>query len=276
MVMSRLRMAFWILLGVIAGPCWFPLPGAVAGEGRSGKDGAGKEPAGTLLIIGGGRTPNAAVTRALELAGGPSARVLVIPFAWGREATGRISVRMWQQAGAEHVTVLPWDSERSEALREVRAADVIWFGGGSQNVLMDRLTRLDLVEAIRERHRKGAVVGGTSAGAAVMSAVMLTGSRTPGRTEAAGLGLWPQVIVDQHYLARQRRPRLLEALKEHPRLVGVGIDEGTAVLVRGRGGRFEVLGYSQVEVLVPPSRGREVAEVATFRLGADAVFDLPR
>jgi cyanophycinase len=263
--MFRFRMAFLVLL-VVSGFGSFPLPAAVAGsvESRSG----------TLLIIGGGRTPHAAIDRALDLAGGSSARVLVIPFAWGRQATGRPSFRMWQQAGAAKVTVLAWDCERAEAVREVRAADVIWFGGGSQNVLMDRLTRLDLVDAIRERYRTGAVVGGTSAGAAVMSAVMLTGSRAPGRTEAAGLGLWPDVIVDQHYLARHRQSRLLEAVKGHPRLLGVGIDEGTAVIVRGRGGRFEVLGSSQVEVLVP--QGREGTEVATRRLEAGAVFDLPR
>ncbi len=265
--MSRFGKAFGILPLVVSGSCLFPLP-AVAGEveGRSG----------TLLLIGGGRTPQAAIARALELAGGSSARVLVIPFAWGREATGRASARIWEQAGAGKVSVLTWSCERSEAVREVRAADVIWFGGGSQNVLMDRLTSLDLVDAVRERYRAGAVVGGTSAGAAVMSAVMLTGSRVRGRTEAEGLGLWPEVIVDQHYLARKRRPRLLEALERHPRLVGIGIDEGTAVLVRGRGGRFEVLGSSQVEVLVPPSRGREGAEAATRRLEAGAVFELPR
>jgi cyanophycinase len=245
-------------------------------EGRAGKEGSPDRPAGTLVIIGGGSTPRAAITRALDLAGGASARVLVIPFAWGRQATGRPSARLWEQAGAGKVTILAWDCERGEAVREVRAADVIWFGGGSQNVLMDRLTRLDLVEAIRERYRVGAVVGGTSAGAAVMSAVMLTGSRDPARAEAAGLGLWPDVIVDQHYLARKRKARLLEALKGHPRLLGVGIDEGTAVLVRGRGGRFEVVGSSQVEVLVPKVPKREGAEVAAYRLEAGAVFELPR
>ncbi len=266
--MSQFRMAFRYLLLVTAGVCAFPLPAAVAGgvEGRSG----------ALVIIGGGQTPETAISRALDLAGGSSARVLVIPFAWGRSATGLASARMWERAGARKVSVLPWDCERGEAVREVKAADVIWFGGGSQNVLMDRLTRLDLIEVIRERYRGGAVVGGTSAGAAVMSAVMLTGSRERGHTEGDGLGLWPEVIVDQHYLARQRRPRLLEAVQGHPRLVGVGIDEGTAVIVRGRGGRFEVLGSSEVEVLVSRPQGGEGTEVASYRLKPGAVFDLPR
>jgi cyanophycinase len=96
-------------------------------------------------------------------------------------------------------------------------------------------------------------VGGTSAGAAVMSSIMLTGdadlqSITVGATKTApGLGLWPEVIVDQHHLKRQRQSRLISLVLEHPALVGVGIDERTAAIVSGS--RFEVLGESSVLVI---------------------------
>ena len=108
-------------------------------------------------------------------------------------------------------------------------------------------------DAIRARYRDGALVGGTSAGAAVMSASMITGeadlqSITAAKTELKpGLGLWPEVIVDQHFLKRQRNNRLISAVLDHPELVGVGVDETTAVFVTGR--EFEVLGKNSVVVI---------------------------
>jgi len=108
---------------------------------------------------------------------------------------------------------------------------------------------------IRDRYQHGAIVGGTSAGAAIMSAAMITGeadlqSITAGKTEIAdGLGLWPEVIVDQHFLKRQRMNRLISAVLDRRTLVGVGIDESTAVIVHGAS--FDVIGKSSVVVIDP-------------------------
>jgi cyanophycinase len=110
-----------------------------------------------------------------------------------------------------------------------------------------------LAAAIRARYAAGAVVAGTSAGAAVMSDVMITGdadlqSITVGATKTLpGFALWPEVIVDQHFLKRQRHSRLISLVLEHPTLVGVAIDERTAVVVSGR--TFEVMGESSVLVV---------------------------
>jgi cyanophycinase len=231
-------------------------------------------PRGALVIVGGGRTPQAAIARGLELAGGPKAHVVVITFAYPN-ATGRASASMWQQAGAENVAILTVDDMRSTALAEVRKADVIWFLGGSQVRLMHWLGRLDLIDAVRQRFQAGAVIGGTSAGAAVMSAVMLTGAGDLAHAEADGLGLWANVIVDQHYLRRHRQARLEGAVLRHPDLVGIGIDEGTAVILRGEGRHFDVLGASQVEVVVRKG-AQNGTEVTTRRLHAGEAFDLRR
>jgi cyanophycinase len=222
-----------------------------------------------LIIVGGGRTPQAVVAGALDLAGGPAANVLVIPWASHLRGAGGRSARMWRQLGARRVVVLA-DPDADTALAEVRRADLIWFPGGSQVRLMDGLARRGLVGPIRECFRQGAVVGGTSAGAAVMSAVMLTGARAARHTEAAGLGLWPEVIVDQHYLKRDRRARLTQAVLRHPATPGVGIDEGTAVIVRGR--HFEVAGAGEVEVLLSDAGGKGVT---THRLRPGMAFDVP-
>jgi cyanophycinase len=118
---------------------------------------------------------------------------------------------------------------------------------------MRALAKTDVPEAIRRRYMEGAIVGGTSAGAAVMSQVMIAGksdlgSLTAGDTPTyTGLGLWPDVIVDQHFLKRGRFSRLTTAVLDRPKLIGVGIDESTAVVVTGR--TFEVIGRSNVVVV---------------------------
>ena len=107
--------------------------------------------------------------------------------------------------------------------------------------------------SIRERHRAGVTVGGTSAGAAVLAEAMFTGdadltSLTAGATVTAkGLALWPEALIDQHFQERQRDNRLISAVMDRPALIGVGIDEGTAVIVQGKS--FEVIGKSSVVVV---------------------------
>lgn len=195
---------------------------------------------GPLVIVGGGSVPDAVRARAIELAGGKKARILVVP-----------------QASQLEPDLTPWgDAEvldlAKKPVEQVERATLIWIGGGDQSRLMKALAGTGVIDAIRKRHREGAVVGGTSAGAAVMSKIMLTGGGDPeaiakGSAETAeGLGLWPDVIVDQHFVKRKRFNRLASAVLEHDR-TGVGIDESTAVIVRGR--KVEVLGESVVLVL---------------------------
>lgn len=209
---------------------------------------------GALVIVGGGGTPDDVVKRAIALAGGDEAPVVILPQASQRAEAGEESAEMFRKAGAKHVRAL---SLEEATIGDDRAlidkALLIWFPGGDQNRLMKRLYDAGLVESIRERQRTGAVVGGTSAGAAVMGEVMIKGGaelkaiQRGGTPVDVGLGLWPEAIVDQHFLRRQRFNRLLSAVMERPTLVGVGIDEKTAVIVRD--GSFEVMGDSSVIVI---------------------------
>jgi cyanophycinase len=216
-------------------------------------------PKGHLVVVGGGGVPDVILQRAIELAGGAAAPIVVFPQASELADTGDVAVDMWKKAGATNVRWLPL-TDAAAARQAVESAAFIWFPGGDQNRLMKALEGTGVAEAIARRYRDGAVVGGTSAGAAVLSAVMLTGdadlqSITVGATKTApGLGLWPDVIVDQHHLKRQRQSRLISLVLEHPALVGVGIDERTAAIVSGT--RFEVLGDSSV--LVIDARGATI------------------
>lgn len=241
---------------------------------------------GHLVIAGGGPTDPEIIAKALALAGGKKAHVLIVPQASYRADAGARSEAAWRAAGAENIHVLD-PRNHDAALAAIRQADLIWMPGGSQGHLMEVLRAQGLVDAIRQRFHQGATIGGTSAGAAVMSLTMLTGEClmdrvTDGGTKVAeGLGLWPDVIVDQHYLRRNRWSRLLSAVLDHPDAVGVGIDECTAVVVTGR--TFEVIGKSNVIVLDArktvrmESKGGEpeaAANLAMHVLRAGMRFDL--
>jgi cyanophycinase len=208
-------------------------------------------PTGHLVVVGGGGVPDVILQKAITLAGGPSARVVVFPQASEEADTGDVAVAMWKKAGATDVRWLTLKDPTADR-RAVESASLIWFPGGDQNNLMKAFAGTPIPDAIRARYLAGAVVGGTSAGAAVMSPIMLTGdadlqSITVGATKTApGLGLWPGVIVDQHFLKRQRHSRSISAVMDHPDHVGIAIDERTAAIVSGT--RFEVLGESSVVI----------------------------
>lgn len=223
---------------------------------------APRTPAGHLVLVGGGGTTDAIRARAIELAGGREARAVVLPQASGTDERGEGSAEMWREDGLVEVTnVDGLPPERAVEL--IDAADLVWISGGSQQRFVEAWKDTPVPAAIRRAYERGAVVGGTSAGAAVMSPAMITGEADlgairKGATELVdGLGLLPGTIVDQHFLARQRSNRLISAVLDRPGLVGVGIDERTAVIVSGAG-RLEVVGESAV--LIVDAREATVAE----------------
>ena len=217
-------------------------------------------PAGWLMIVGGGGTTDPMLARAVELAGGPRSRAVIFSQASSVATSGPSNAKMWLEAGAGDAQAIDLaDLPAARAL--VAQATLVWFSGGDQSRLTKALEGTDLAALVLERYRGGAVVGGTSAGAAVMSRVMITGDYAGGlesdkalgllRPEVVltseGFGFLPETIVDQHFVKRQRFNRLLAAVIERPDLVGIGIDERTAILVHGGG--FEVLGESNVLVV---------------------------
>lgn len=225
-----------------------------------------KHKRGSLIIVGGGDTPYTIQKRFVELAGGPGrARIAIFPMAateYDEEAEEVLAEFTW--LGAETV-ILNMDREQAQS----RSMDTIltgftgyWFLGGDQNILAASLLGTRALRTIEFQYEKGAVVGGTSAGAAVMTATMLTGERrtASGRinedpnavalrsTEVTpGFGLLPGAIIDQHFSRRSRDNRLVSAVLDNPQLLGVGIDEETALIVRPDG-RWEVLGNGHVKI----------------------------
>ncbi|MFM9962017.1 MAG: cyanophycinase [Planctomycetaceae bacterium] len=218
-------------------------------------------PKGRLVVIGGGATPTSVVNRTLELSGGKSAKIAVLPAADPDYGPG--SVATWKRNGANNV-VLVNPQQTAAAVKTIREADLIWFPGGLQGVFMNNIrgSGAEIAEIIRSRYRDGAIIGGTSAGAAVMGKTMIGGRSDLDSLRVGeapylqnGLGLWPEAIVDQHFLQKGRFNRLALAVIDYPELVGIGIDEETAVIVRGH--QFEVIGNSNVTVIDGRKASRE-------------------
>lgn len=252
------RVAAGVALFVAGAPIWLAASGAAS------------PPRGHLVVVGGGGVPDNVQQRALAISGGRAAVVAVLPQASELADTGETAAAMWLKAGAARAVQIDL-SNLNAATQALSEATLIWFPGGDQNRLTKALAGTGLPELIRQRYIGGATVGGTSAGAAVLSAVMITGdadlqSITASKTVTApGLGLWPEVIVDQHFLKRQRMNRLISAVLDQPQLVGVGIDEKTAVIVTG-GHEFEVVGDSSVVVI--DARRARVSQVAPNELAS--------
>jgi cyanophycinase len=215
---------------------------------------------GALVICGGGRLPDAVVDRFVELAGGPQARIVVIPTAdsdMGIDRYAAASLDRWRSRGPAAVQLLHTRS-RDEAnnpvfLQPLSDATGVWFSGGSQARLSAAYVDTAVESHLKALLARGGVIGGTSAGAAIMTRVMITGGRTT-PTQGRGFDLLPASVVDQHFLKRNRLGRMLSLLAQHPGLSGFGIDEGTALVLQGN--RLSVIGDSYVVACMPPSSGQ--------------------
>lgn len=214
-------------------------------------------PKGNLVLIGGGKRPASVMAKFIELAGGPTARILVVPTASELPDTVEVYRKELASFGATNVSGLDvrnrFDAQRRVLVEEVGKAGGIFFAGGDQRRIVVALGDTPVGKAIEEAYRRGAVIGGTSAGTACMSPVMMTGEgdfkviSSKDVELSPGLGLFPGTILDQHFVARQRQNRLMAVVLEYPRFLGIGVDEATAVWLKPDG-TFQVLGESSVVV----------------------------
>jgi cyanophycinase len=228
-------------------------------------------PKGNLLIAGGAvRSDNGEVwTRLVELAGGKGARIAVMPSAAGnplRSGTNLVATLNKYGASAFAVPVgvrfkdrdYTKDAEDPALAKAIREAGGVYFAGGDQGLITKALVRPDgsrtaVLQAIWDVYQNGGVIGGSSAGAAIMSATMYYEAKTvlgtlsvgvnDGLELAPGLGfVGKDLFVDQHLLARGRFARMLPAMLKKGYKQGLGIDENTAVIINGKR-EVEVIGY---------------------------------
>ena len=217
----------------------------------------GKLP-GTLVIHGGGALPEAIAERFLALAGGADARIVIVPTAGEPADDGGSppSEALWTGKAASVAVLHTRDrgeADRPEFCEPLSTATGVWFEGGQQSRIAEAYVGTAVERAVHDVLARGGVIGGTSAGAAVMSRLMITGGN-PLAEVGQGFDLLPGAVIDQHFTERDRQPRLLGVLREHPGLVGYGIDEGTALVAGGRS--LEVLGDGAVTLCLAASPHR--------------------
>lgn len=221
---------------------------------------------GHLVIIGGGKRHDYIMQKIVELAGGKDARMIVIPNASSEPLeTAQRQSKELNERGVASSDYLIFTKETADAdsnLKKLEGVTGIFFSGGDQSNLTRDMLGTKLLERIYEIYNNGGVISGTSAGAAVMSEVMITGNELLNDDSSnafisilkdnievvQGFGFIKSAIVDQHFIKRKRHNRLISLVIENPQLPGIAIDEATSIVVYPDD-TFEVLGESQVMIL---------------------------
>ncbi len=206
------------------------------------------------MIIGGGLRSEALLKQFIALSGGPEASILLVPTA----AEGDDPASYWEDlrdleaAGARHVTILHTRDRKiadSDAfVAPIRQAGGVFIMGGRHWRLADAYLNTRTHAELRALLDRGGVIAGTSAGATIQGSFMVRGD-TKGNEimvgdHVEGMGFLRGVTIDQHVLRRNRQFDLIPVIEAHPELLGIGIDEDTAIVVRRD--RFEVVGSSYV------------------------------
>lgn len=198
---------------------------------------------GTLVIMGGGPGGRDVVQRFVELAGGRAAPIVVIPTAGGADAYGDDwdGLNRLREVGATNLTIVhaydPAAARQPGFADAIRRARGVWIAGGRQWRLVDAYAGTPVLDELNALLARGGVIGGTSAGASIMGSYLVRGDTHSNTVmmgdHEVGFGWLRNTAIDQHLLRRNRQHDLLEVIERHPELLGIGLDENTAIVVQG-------------------------------------------
>lgn len=217
---------------------------------------------GHLVIVGGGQIVPAIRDRFVKLAGGPDANFVMIPTAAPDAMVNDDAARKYFSStfNVTHVTVLHTrDRKLADSpafVKPLQQASGVWIEGGRQWRLADAYLGTAVEREIKALLARGGVVGGSSAGATIQGSYLVRGAPAgPGNPDGdntimmvpgheTGFALLPDSAIDQHVIARHRESDLAPVIASHPKLLGIGIDQETAIVVHGD--EFEIIGDSKV------------------------------
>ena len=246
---------------------------------------------GTLVIVGGGSTDGTnIIEKFIELGGGVEGRFVIVPTAGGnRNRAGEVTpyeedaiVKMWRSRGLKHVRMLhthdPKVADTEPFARVLREATAVWFNGGRQWNIVDSYANTRTYVEFHKVLERGGVIGGSSAGATIQGEYLVRGDTsgpnvvmTEEPNHQKGFEFLRKTAIDQHINARNRWDDLIPVIQKKPELLGLGLSEGTAIVVKGDG--FEVLGKWKVAVH-DNTRLYQPWEKPYFVLGAGDVYNM--
>jgi cyanophycinase len=222
-------------------------------------------PKGTLVIVGGNMRDPAIPARFIELAGGPEANFVIVPTAGGnRNNDGTLRAYReedvtapWKKRGLKNVTMLhthdPKVADTEEFVQNLRKANAVWFDGGRQWNIVDSYANTLTLKEFHKVLERGGVIGGSSAGATIQGAYLVRGAisgpdvvMAPEPEHQAAFAFLRRSAIDQHINARNRWDDIIPVIKKFPELLGIGLSEDTAIVVKGD--TFEVIGAWKVAV----------------------------
>ena len=222
---------------------------------------------GTLVIVGGGDDKGTGIMETfLNRAGGPRAKIVVVPTAGGNKlANGQIKVyreadvvgRWKKRLGIDHIQMLhthdPKIADTEEFVKPLREATGVWFEGGRQWNIVDSYMNTLTYREFHNVLERGGVIGGSSAGATIQGDYLVRGAiagpqimMTPEPNHERGFNFLRKSAIDQHINTRNRWDDLIPVIKKYPDLLGIGLSEGTAIVVTGD--RFDVMGKWKVAI----------------------------
>ena len=214
---------------------------------------------GSLLIIGGAAKDSVFMPIFQSLAGGADKEIVIIPTAGGDEALNRDPSyarykRMFLKFGFTKITVMhtrdPKESNKDAFVAPLKTASGVWFFGGRQWKLADSYLNTKVHDELNELLERGGVIAGSSAGATILGSYLIRGDTKTNTVimgdHEEGMGFVKNIAIDQHLLARNRHFDMFELLDNKPKLLGIGLDENTGIIVKGN--QFEVVGRTYVAV----------------------------
>ena len=230
---------------------------------------------GSLVIVGGGGIPDGVRDKFMALAGGKEAKLVIVPTASqsaDRREEDESYLSTWRKYSPARLTLLHTRSHAKANdpafIKPIIEATAVWLGGGDQVDLVAAYRGTAVEREFKALLKRGGVIGGTSAGAAVMSDVMIEDGN-PKAVVGRGFGFITNAVVDQHFLKRSRVNRLLGVLSYRPHLIGIGINEGTAFLLRGD--EWHVMGRSYV-IACEVEKGGKACRVEAFADGDQGIY----
>ncbi|HSW56432.1 MAG TPA: cyanophycinase [Ignavibacteriaceae bacterium] len=243
---------------------------------------------GHLVIIGGGDKTEYIMQKIVDLAGGPEAKIIIIPNASSEpEESAKYNVEEFKNLGCSNVAYIMFnrvDSDKDSLVDILSGASGIFFSGGDQSYLTRDMLGTKLLDKVYDIYNNGGVISGTSAGAAVMSKLMITGNELINKDSSdifisiqknnvevkEGFGFIKSAFIDQHFIKRKRLNRSISVVLENPNLLGIGIDESTCIVVYPDE-KFEVIGENQV-MIFDATNCRDVKLDKNSNLGGENII----